>query len=76
MVVLASSAPMPLLLLGLTVIQALQLGAIPDQAYALELNALFIKHRIYEAVIAAAFALIVGVTASVFLTRRLRASVH
>ena len=75
-VVLASSAPMPMLLLGLTVFQALRLGAFPDHAYALELDALFIKHRIYEVVIAAAFALIVGVTASAFLTRRLRRSVR
>lgn len=75
-VVLVSSAPIPILLLGLAVLQALRLGALPDQAYALELDALAIKHRIYEVMIAAAFALIVGVTASAYLTRRLRANVR
>lgn len=74
LVVLASSAPIPILLLGLAVFHAISMAVFPDQAYALEIDSIAIKHRVYEGLIAAAFALIVGGAVSAFLTRRLRAN--
>lgn len=74
LVVLASSAPMPILLLGLAVFQAIWMAVFPDQAYALEIDSIAIPHRVYEGLIAAAFALIAGGAVSALLTRRLRAN--
>lgn len=73
-VVLASSAPIPILLLGLAAFQAIWMAVFPDQAYALEIDSIAITHRVYGGLIAAAFALIVGGAVSAFLTRRFRAN--
>ncbi|MCC2981272.1 hypothetical protein [Sphingomonas sp. IC4-52] len=74
LVVLASSAPIPILLLGFAAFQAIWMAVFPDQAYALEIDSIAIMQRVYEGLIAAAFALIVGGAVSSFLTRRLRAN--